>query len=117
MFAAALPLLAAAAAVGGGQASFDLKCVVASSTAMENSAVKPELKVLMMSAVTYYTGRVDAEIPAAELEERLVETGKSIEGQQVASLLKDCGEFMTRQGKIWTDVGERLKAREAEHHT
>ena len=62
MLALALPLLAAAAPAAQDPVAFDIQCVIATETAMEGA--KPEMKGMLMSAMTYFTGRVDAEIPS-----------------------------------------------------
>ena len=68
MSALALPFLAVAAAAGADPVTFDVQCVIVTQTAMEDQTVKPELKAMLMSAVTYFSGRVDAETSAADLE-------------------------------------------------
>ena len=110
MLALALPLLAAAAPAAQDPVAFDIQCVIATETAMEGA--KPEMKGMLMSAMTYFTGRVDAEIPSGELENRLVAQGKALQGHQIGPLLQQCGEFMTTRGKAWDDIGTRLQARE-----
>ncbi len=116
MPALALPFLAAAAAAGADPVTFDVQCVIVTQTAMENQSIKPELKAMLMSAVTYFSGRVDAETSAADLENRLVATAKALEGKPVGPLLKECGDFMTARGKAWTDIGGRIEAREKSSH-
>ena len=117
MPALALPLLAAAAAAGADPVAFDVQCVIATQSAMEDPSLKPELKAMLMSAVTYFSGRVDAETSAADLESRLLATAKALQGQPVGPLLKQCGDFMTERGKVWTDMGGRIEAREKASHT
>ena len=117
MIATALALMAAAPAAGPDPVTFDIQCVIATESAMANPAVKPETKLMLMSALTFFSGRVDAEISPAELENRLVDQAKSLEGQQIAPLLKSCGEFMQSRGKVWTDIGERLQKREQNAHS
>jgi hypothetical protein len=109
-----LSLLAAASAADQDRVSFDIQCVIATQTAMANA--KPEMKLMLMSAMTYFTGRVDAEIAAGELENRLVAQSKTLEGTQVGPLLQQCGAFMKARGKVWTDMGERLQSREDSTH-
>ncbi|MFL6736702.1 MAG: hypothetical protein ACJ8F4_06540 [Sphingomonas sp.] len=112
----ALPFLAAAAVTGADPVMFDVQCVIVTQTAMQDQSIKPELKAMLMSAVTYFSGRVDAETSTADLETRLVAGAKAIEGQPVGPLLKECGDFMSARGKAWTDMGGRIEAREKASH-
>lgn len=114
MLVIGLSLLAAAAAADQDRAAFDIQCVIATQAAMINA--KPEMKLMLMSAMTYFTGRVDAEIPEAELENRLIAQSKTLEGTQVGPLLQQCGAFMKTRGEAWTDIGRRLQSREDSTH-
>ena len=109
-----LSLLTAAAAADQDRAAFDIQCVIAVQSAMINA--KPEMKLMLMSAMTYFTGRVDAEISEGELENRLVAQSKALQGTQVGPLLQQCGAFMKARGKVWTDIGERLQSQEESTH-
>ena len=117
MIASALALMAAAPAAAPDAVTFDIQCVIATESAMASPAVKPEAKVMLMSALTFFSGRVDAEISATELENRLIEQAKTLQGQQIAPLLKSCGEFMQARGKVWAGIGERLQEREKNVHS
>jgi hypothetical protein len=110
MLALTLSILAAAAPAAQDPAAFDIQCVIVTETAMESA--KPEVKGMLMNAMTYFTGRVDAEISSGELENRLVAQAKSLEGKQVGPLLQQCGEFMKTRGKVWNDIGSRLQSSE-----
>ena len=116
MPALALPVLAAAAVAGADPVTFDVQCVIVTQAAMEDQSVKPEPKTMLMSAVTYFSGRVDAETSAADLENRLLATATALEGRPVGPLLKECGDFMSARGKAWSDMGGRIEAREKGSH-
>jgi hypothetical protein len=56
---------------------------------MEDQSTEPELKAVLMSDVTYFSGRVDSEASTADLEDQLVDTAKALEDQPVGLLLKE----------------------------
>jgi hypothetical protein len=105
-----LPMLAAAAAAGTDPAAFDIQCVIATESAMQNDSLKPEVKTMLMSAMTYFSGRVDAEVASGQLEGKLTAQVKAMEGKEIGPLLKQCGDYMTARGKIWTDIGNHMEA-------
>jgi hypothetical protein len=117
MIAAGLALMAGTAVAAADPVAFDIQCVIAAQTAIQSPDLKPELKMMLMSAVTYFSGRLDAELSAADLEARLLVESKRLEGQQIAPMLQQCGDYMEARGKVWTDIGERMKAREKASHS
>ena len=117
MIATGLAFLAATAVAAPDPVAFDIQGVIAAQSAIQSPDLKPELKRMLMSAVTYFSGRLDAEVSAVDLEAKLLAESKRLEGQHIGPMLQQCGAYMEGRGKVWTDIGERLKAREEASHS
>jgi hypothetical protein len=91
--------------------AFDLRCFIASSQ-LQLRATDAEMRANATAAGIFFLGRVDAKIPAAELEERLFRTGVALQGADLRPLWRSCGAFMQERGRVMSEIGARITARE-----
>lgn len=106
----ALIAVAGATVAVPGSIDFDVQCAIAAQQASEQ--VDESVKADLTAAVTFYMGRADVRVPAAELEDRLTIAAQALEGAPLGPLLQQCGSFMLARGKAWEDIGQRMLARE-----
>jgi hypothetical protein len=90
--------------------TFDLRCFIAVSQFHQRT--EGDVRAGAMAASIFYLARVDARIPPAELEGRLVREVLAIQGTDLRSLVQSCGTFMHERGRALTEIAERIAARE-----
>jgi len=100
---------AAAAPVAAPTAQFDAQCVLASQAAI--AGADADKKAVLLSVVTYFSGRLDAELPDSNLLAVLEQAGKSLENQPLGPVMQRCGDFMKQRGATWMSIGEQIQAR------
>jgi hypothetical protein len=76
----------------------DLRCMVATATAL-GSIEDPRQKAVVMMAGAYYLGRLDGREAKLDLNRRLMEVRDTMSPADVRSELKRCGAQMIERGK------------------
>ncbi|CAA9494907.1 MAG: hypothetical protein AVDCRST_MAG09-345 [uncultured Sphingomonas sp.] len=100
----------AATAATPDRSAFDLQCALALQEA--HGKVTEAEKGEIQAAMTFFFGRVDAQVPSSELETRVVAASAALQGKALGPMLEQCGGYMIERGKAWKDLGERMLAKE-----
>lgn len=89
--------------------TFDLRCLIVAAQLRENP--DPEIARNGEMAGLFFFGRVDARVPEAQLEARLMREVEALQRLNAQTMLRDCGEFMSARGQLLVEIGGRLEAR------
>jgi hypothetical protein len=93
-----------------GSADFDVQCMIVTEQASQSDKLDAATKGQLGLAIMFYFGRVDSALAGNALKERIRANGKRLEGQNLAPVLKTCGEFMTERGSTMQAMGAALEA-------
>lgn len=96
--------------------TFDIRCFIAASQ-LQLRAADANVRANATAAGIFFLGRVDARLPAAEIEERVFREGMALQGADLRPLLQSCGAFMQERGRVMSEIGTRITAREQAQQT
>ena len=109
MAAAALPLAAMASGPALAQANTvtELRCLLLAGIPRTND---PKLQQGPLMMAFYYLGRLDKNMTAAELEQRLLAEQKNVTPEQMQAAVKSCGDQVANRIQFLSDMGPKLSA-------
>jgi hypothetical protein len=85
---------------------FDLRCLLA--TTVVGSQASGEGRAAAMVVSTYFLGRLDGSLPAAQLEARLNQEAQELQASQIGEIARACAAVTHRRGQEVRDIGRRM---------
>ena len=104
---APVALLIASASPADPQPQADLRCLVASLALSGNDNAALSRSGLM--GAVYFLGKVDGELPGADLEPMLRKEAANISQQEERALLQKCGTELKQRGEYLQAIGKGME--------
>jgi len=87
----------------------DLRCFIALTVLADND--DPEIKQAASAGTLYFLGRLDGRTPALDIEAAVAAETTVMTDAAIRSLLKSCGDTLTRRGDYLIATGKALEKR------
>ena len=100
----------AAAMPSPGSVDFDVQCMMTTQQVTGRGNADEKTKSQLALAMMFYFGRIDSAVKGDALKVHIRAAAKRLQGQQLAPVLKQCGQFMTQRGTAMEALGHSLEA-------
>lgn len=105
-----LATAAATPALGQGQATNDIRCLMASNL-FSRAAKEPNTRKLAEAGKYFYLGRIAGRLSEQQVRAQMVAQGKTITPATAAGVMKACAQQMQSGAAMVERVGKQLAAR------
>jgi|GEM_PF-6206030 len=85
----------------------DARCLVATSAAVQHAS-DAQVRRASMAGMLFFLGRLEARLPAAEVERLFSEQAAARRRLDLAAELKACRGYLTERGRALEAMGDRL---------
>jgi hypothetical protein len=106
-FLLALAMAATVQAQPSDGAARDVRCMLV-TTHFSKAVKDPKLTPLMSLASSFYLGRVDRAVPAADLDRAIRAQAAGITSANAVPLARDCANYMVQRAEAVQRIGQSL---------